>query len=400
MSEQNSGKEEVKAADVMEAVTALRAEIDKQSPNLEKIDKIQVFLDEQEKKNQEFLTEHKSYIDREAELKERMNVLELELARSGGAGDAKNYKDSPEYKAMNQYCKIGNQATTEEKQLLRTDSNIDGGFLTITVLDTEITRKITEISAIRSLARVRTISSKSLEVPVRAAILTATFEGETETNTDSTSTYSNETLNTFRQSVTVPITLDMLMNAEFDMEAEIMRDAGESFAQGEGLNFIVGDGVKKPAGYVSDVRITATARQSETASTITATDVILLTGDLKSGYNPTYVFNRTTLAFLRTLKSTTGDFLWQPGLNGPVANTINGFPYLIAQDQPDIADNAFPVAFGDFQRGYTIVDRTGMSVIRDEFTRKNDAIVEFTINRWLYGQVTLPEAIKLLQVST
>ena len=50
------------------------------------------------------------------------------------------------------------------------------------------------------------------------------------------------------------------------------------------------------------------------------------------------------------------------------------------------------VAFGDFRRGYTIVDRTGMSVVRDDVTAKRRAVVEFTMNRWNTGQVTLDPA--------
>ena len=387
----------VDAQKVMEAVTSLREEFDKKTTDFEKIDKIEEFLQKQEAKNQE-LVQAKALAEKQAdEVKERMDALEVELARSGGTGDQKDYKDSEEYKALNNYCALGEKLDSDQKALLRTDSDVAGGFLTTVELDSEIIRKITEISAVRSVARVRTIASKALEVPVRDTILTATYEGEAESNEDDTSTYSNETMNTFRQSVNVPITMDMLMDAEFDMEAEIMRDAGEAFAQGEGLNFVVGDGVKKPAGFVSDSRVQSGARDGSGSSTFTADDIILLTGDLKVGYNPMYMFNRQTLAFIRTLKSTDGNFLWMPGLNGPVANTINGFEYLVAQDMPAIATDAFPVAFGDFQRGYTIVDRTGMSVVRDEFTQKKKAIVEFTINRWNYGQVTLPEAITLLK---
>ncbi len=388
---------EVTADQVMEAVKALRDEMESKSPNLEKIEKIEKVLEAQEKNNQELIIKTKTAEKSEAEMKERMDALEIELARSAGAGDSEDYKDRDEYKALNAYCIAGDRVESEQKQLLRTDNDASGGYLTSTELDTEITRKITEISAIRSVARVRTITSKALEMPVRAGILTATYEGEAEENEDDVSDYSNETLTTFRQTVNVPISLDMLMNGAFDMESEIMRDAGEAFAQGEGLNFVVGDGVKKPAGFVADARVVADARDGSGSSTFTADDVILLSGDLKVGYNPVYIFNRQTLAFIRTLKSDDGQFLWLPGLNGPVANTINGSPYLVAQDMPAIATDAFPIAFGDFQRGYTIVDRTGMSVIRDEFTRKKKAIVEFTINRWNYGQVTLPEAITLLK---
>ena len=44
----------------------------------------------------------------------------------------------------------------------------------------------------------------------------------------------------------------------------------------------------------------------------------------------------------------------------------------------------------------TITDRTGLAVIRDEYSLKKKAAVEFTMNRWLTGQVILSEAIKLL----
>ena len=129
-----------------------------------------------------------------------------------------------------------------------------------------------------------------------------------------------------------------------------------------------------------------------------AADIILVTGDLKTGYNPAFMFNRRTLAVLRTEVSTTGQFIWQPGINGVVQNTIAGEPYVIANDMPDIASNAFSVVYADFLRGYTIIDRTGMSVIRDELTQKKKAIVEFTMNKWNTGQVTLPEAMTGLKI--
>jgi HK97 family phage major capsid protein len=189
----------------------------------------------------------------------------------------------------------------------------------------------------------------------------------------------------------------MLMDSSFDMQSEIMQDAGESFAQGEGSGFVVGTGFKQPEGFTVNADVLANARTSAVSATIGFDDMMNLTGDLKTGYNPVYVLNRTTLAFLRTLKGGDGHPLWMPGMNGMVMNTINGFPYLIANDMPDIASGSISVAFGDFARGYTIVDRTGMSVVRDEFTQKKLAIVEFTLNRWNTGQVVVPEAIKLLQ---
>lgn len=386
-------------SDVMEGVKQLRDEFESKSPNFEKIDKIEKDLELHEAKNQEIIKEQKAGEKRETEMKERMDVLETELARSGGAGDKKDYKDSDEYKALDIYVKKGAyDLDQEQKAILRTDSDVQGGFLVPTEMDNAITKKIIEVSAIRSIARVRTIGAKSLEVPVRDTIPQANYEGEAEEGDEDTSTYQNETLTAFRLTTTIPITMDMLMDSAFNMESEIMQDGAESFAQKEGNKFVVGTGHKQPSGFTVDSRVVANARISDSSGTIGFDDMMNLTGDLKTGYNPVYVFNRRTLAFLRTLKGGDGHPLWQPGMNGIVINTINGFPYLIAEDMPDIASATIPVAFGDFARGYTIVDRTGMAVIRDEVTQKKKAIVEFTLQRWNTGQVTLPEAIKLLKV--
>lgn len=384
--------------DVMEAVKALRKEVESKSVNPEKIDHLQSVLDGQETKNQELIRDLKTAQNALDDQKERMDALETELARAGGAGDQKSYRDTPEYKALEGWVRDG-AITSERKELLRTDSDTAGGFLTNVELDNAITKQITEISMVRSVARVRTIGSKAMSMPIRQGIPTAAYEGEAETGGDSTSVYGSETLNTFRQTFTSPITMDMLMDSAFSMESEIMGDAGEAFAQGEGRNFVIGDGFKKPQGFTADPRVQTNARPTTSSGTITGDDVILLTGDLKVGYSPMYAFNRRTLAFLRTLKGSDGQYLWQPGLNGVVASTINGFPYIIMEDMPDIASNAYSIAFADFRRGYTIVDRAGLSIVRDEYTRKKEGIIEFTMNRYNYGQVTLPEAIKLLQVA-
>ena len=386
--------------DVMEGVKTLREEFEKKSPDFAKIDKIEAVLEKQEEKNQQLLTDTKTAEKSAEELKERLDTLEIELARSGGAGEGKNYKDSDEYKSLKFFVQKGDlavMASEEHKAILRTDSDSQGGFLVPTEMDNVIVKKITEISNIRAIARVRTVSAKSLEIPVRNTIPVAEYEGEAEEGTEDTSTYENESLTPFRQTVTIPITRDLLMDSAFDMEAEIMGDGGESFALGEGNAFVVGTGFKQPEGFTVDTRVVANARTSATSGTIGFDDMMLITGDLKPGYNPTYVFNRRTLAFLRTLKGGDSHPLWQPGMNGIVMNTINGFPYLIANAMPDIALNSISVAFGDFARGYTITDRTGMAVIRDEITSKKKAIIEFTLMRWNTGKVTLPEAIKLLK---
>ena len=62
---------------------------------------------------------------------------------------------------------------------------------------------------------------------------------------------------------------------------------------------------------------------------------------------------------------------------------------------PDIAANAFAIAFGDFRRGYLVVDRRGVRVLRDPFTAK--PYVLFYTTKRVGGGVQDFDAIKLLK---
>lgn len=411
---------------VSEAVEELRTEVKSGRHDAEKLEKINDFLSDHEEKFaqpliraqeeaknlQENFAELKEKMElagvAEAEAKERVDALELELATRHAhqtAEDPHAYRATPEFKALGEWVRLGDLKVTEEqKQLLRTDINGEGGYLVPDEMDSVIVKKITEIDPIRSIARVRTIGGKSINLPIRDSIPTATYEGETEAGSDSTSGYISENVVPYRQTFTTPITWDMLQDSAFDMESEIMSDAAEAFAFGEGNGFVVGNGVKVPAGFVANATLQAGARASGVSADISPESLILLTGDLKVGYDPVYVLNRRTLARIRTFRGGVaavgdagGQFLWSPGLNGPADATLNGFRYILANSMPDLGADAFSVAFGDFRRAYTIVDRTGLAVIRDDVTLKKQAIVEFTMHRWNTGQVTLTEPIKLLQ---
>lgn len=75
-----------------------------------------------------------------------------------------------------------------------------------------------------------------------------------------------------------------------------------------------------------------------------------------------------------------------------------GYPVTEAEDMPDIAANSLSVAFGNFHKGYTIVDRMGIRVLRDPYTNK--PFVHFYTTKRVGGGVVNSQAIKLLKFST
>lgn len=387
---------------IMEAVTALRDAADGNQAEFKAMqEKIEPVLNDMEKKNQELTMKLAEEEKKRQETEERVINLEKEMVEKTQKKTI-DYKEEPEYKALSQYCREGIRAIDpEQKQLLRTDDATQGGYMVMPEMDNMIIKAITEISPVRSVARVRSTGNKTLEIPVRTGIPSAEYEGEAAEGPTDTSEYGLESVTAYRHSITVPFTRDMVMDSEFDLEAEITGDVAEAFAQGEGRGFVLGTGAKQPEGFMSAAAgLIDNAIKTGDANNVTSDSLILITGELKVGYQPYYGFNRRSLAAFRIFKGEDGQYLWQLGLGGGAPNTIAGYPYVLMEDMPDIAANAYPVVFADFMRGYTIIDRTGTEIIRDDVTRKKSAIIEMTFHRWNTGQVVLDEAFQILQVAT
>jgi len=382
-----------------EKVQALGAE------NQEKAEKIEAYIAKQDDIAQKLVLEEERAKKEKVEMAEQIKHLE-EIVVKSSVVEPVEYKESNEFKAFNALVKNWDVSSlkADEQEILtktmRTDINEFGGFLVPTTLASELLREIQEISPVRSLARVRTTQTKTLNVPIGKTIPNAPYEGEAEAADKSQSTYKSETLTAHRQHVIIPITRDQLNFSAFDMSSEIAQDAITAFAQSEGNAFILGNGVKKPLGIISQSTVNGGNIQTETVSggSLTLDAVIELAGELKEGYNPVYWFNRKTLAALRTQKDSNGNYLWKIG-GESMPSEINGYRYVIMQDMPDQAVSAIPVGFGDFFRGYNILDALQMELVRDDVTRKSEAIVEFSWNRYNDGRPVLEEAFKLLQVT-
>jgi HK97 family phage major capsid protein len=108
-----------------------------------------------------------------------------------------------------------------------------------------------------------------------------------------------------------------------------------------------------------------------------------------------FVMNSATLSTIRKMKTADGAFLWQPALAAGQPATLLGYPVVEAEDMPDIAAGSLSVAFGNFQAGYVIAERSETSILRDPFSNK--PFVHFYAVKRIGGGVANSEAIKLLK---
>ena len=314
--------------------------------------------------------------------------------------DFAGISSNPEYSKFYPKNSIRSLFTESQIKYLRTDSDVDGGFLNVSEYVREIIKPETEISPIRNYAKTRQASGIVLQMPSRTGLIDATWAGEGEQDILSNSKYGREDLQLHRMAVTVPMTREQLQDSAFDMIAEINSDVAEKKAQKEGLAFMQGEGVNQPEGLMKNVGIASI--NSEDAATIGTNDLISLFTGVKQGYKGQYCFNRSTLGRLLKLQYEGGiaSYIWNAGdFKGNIPSTILGMEYFIAQDMENVATDAYPVLFGDFSRGYVIADRTSMTVIRDEVTRKRENIIELAFHLRVGGMVVLAEAFKKLKIT-
>ena len=331
------------------------------------------------------------------ELTAKIELLEKKLVRPQG-GEAQ-HKEA--FKAYQDYlCKGPRGVDKAQLKTLRTDINEDGGFLT---RDPEILegliKDITEVSPIRQLARVRRTTTQSLKVRRRKSLLNSEWKGQLETSDLSTSKYGILEIPVNKLPVTVDTAREMLLYDDVNIVNEIQLDAAEDFAENEGFAFVNGDAVKKPEGFLQNADVIANAITSASVGVVDGDDFATLFTSLKIGQNPVFGFNRTTWGQIINLKDDEGGYLINNGdLSAGIAATIRGIRFVIIQDMPNVTTDALAVVCADFQRGYVIADGMNLEIIRDEFTRKRDGVVEFQFTRFVGGQVVQPEAFAVLSI--
>ena len=375
------------------------AEIEKGSPDplLEsKLKNIEADLDRLEDLNQKITQQEQDAKG----IDDKMNQIEALLKRPQVGAESEQI--DVHMKSFDKWLRKGKENMDEnEVKALTVSDDTAAGFLAPPEYVNELIKTITEITPFRSAARVRATTQKSVQIPSRTATFSAVFLAEQGTRSETTGyTTQLEEIPTHELYALVDISEQELEDAVFDLEAEMQLEFATQFAKAEGTAFISGNGVGTPEGVLTNSSVGTTESGSD--SGLTGDGLLDLVHAIKSDYsqNALFMFNRSTLAAIRKLKDTAGQYVFQAGmmLTAGVPNTILGYPYIEAPDMPDIAHTAKPVVFGDFNRGYMVVDRVNLSVLRDPFTQATSGNVRYVARRRIGGQVVLAEALRIQTV--
>lgn len=318
--------------------------------------------------------------------------------------------------AWNSYLRRGDIAalTQFESKALSvvgdpTPGGQDGGYVAPPELDRMIETRLRQVSPMRAIATVRTTGANVFKKPISLTAAGTGWVAETGARTQtSTPTLALMEFPTAELYANLAATQTLLDDSFVNLEEWIAAEVEEAFAGQERAAFVNGDGDNQPRGFLDydlvaeashvwgKIGYVATGVEGDFAASDPVDDLIDLIYTPKPQFrqNARFAMNRKTVAAVRKLKDADDRYIWEPNEAG--GSTLLGYPISEIEDMPDYTTTDAPaIAFGDFARGYLIVDRAGVRVLRDPYSAK--PYVLFYVTKRVGGGVQNFDAIKALK---
>jgi HK97 family phage major capsid protein len=307
--------------------------------------------------------------------------------------------------ALPMYLRRDKEGQGVDMKAMSVGSDPDGGYFVTPAIGDIITGVIFETSPMRAIANIETISSDAIEYPRDDDQTSSGWVGEEDTRSETGTPKVGVQRIPVQELYALPkITQKLLEDSAFDVAGWLGRKTGDKFGRDEATAFVAGNGVKRPRGFLTYAAGTYVAGGSGVIQQVAAgtggqvafDDLINLMTTLKEYYlnGAIWLMQRATVGKVMLLKDGVGQYIWQPNAQAGKPSVLLGYDVRQAADMPAITGSALPIAFGNFKMGYTIVDRLGISTLRDPYSAK--PFVQFYSRKRVGGDVTNFEAIKLL----
>lgn len=328
----------------------------------------------------------------ESQLEQRMEVTKP---------NPKEVADQEKEERSNAFWKMirlsRNALDANEVRALNIATDAEGGYTVPDEFQRMLIEALEDRNVMRSLATVIRTSSGERQIPVVTDYGDAAWTGEAQSFHESDITFDQVTLNAYKITTLIRVSEELLHDSAFNLAAFIADKFGDRVGNKEEEAFITGDGNNKPTGLVGSAQVGHTAGS---ASAITGDDLIDLFHSLKRPYRQraTWLLNDSTVKAVRKLKDDNGQYIWQPGLQAGQPDRILTRPVEVSEHVPELGTGNKPIVFGDISK-YWIADRQNIAVQRLNELYSTTGQVGFRTFKRTDGKLTLPEAVKVMQMA-
>ena len=352
----------------------------------------------------------------EAKMQKQEERLNMTYTTTRPQLSTADHQEAPHQKAMDAYLRSGDddglRSLAMDAKSMNTAVSAEGGYLVDPQTAETVKSVLRGAASIRAVANVVNVEATSFDVLVDHTDMGAGWATETgqQAETDSPR-FDRISIPLHELSALPKASQRLLDDAAFDVEGWLAGRIADKFATSEAAAFVSGDGVDKPRGFLSypvvydetwswgSIGYVPTGRQGDFADTDAADSIVTLVYTLGAKYraNASFVMNSKTAGAVRKMKDADGRFLWTDSLSAGQPAQLMGYPVVICEDMPDIAEDQCAIAFGDFGAGYTIAERPDLRILRDPFSAKPHVL--FYATKRVGGDVTDFAAIKLMKFS-
>ena len=333
----------------------------------------------------------------------RLDAMEAKGNRPHGVHITGPIADGFERKAFEAFLRRGSdRLTADEAKALTVSSNTNGGYLAPEETGNELIKLLTEFSPLRQYAKVVQINAPQIIYPRRITGTAATWVAEIANRTASGMAFEQVTMTPHELATFTDISTQLLEDNAYGLEGELLADYAESFGKTEGLAFVKGTGAGQPVGIMTaaDIAEIKTGVAANFPATNPADVLIKMYHGIATTYaqSGVWLMNRNTLAVVRQWKDGNGRYLVLDPISEGAPSTLLGRPVVEMFDMDDIGAGAAPILFGDMS-GYRIVDRVGLSTLRDAYTLATNGQVRFHARKRVGADVTHPDRFIKLRVA-
>ena len=252
-------------------------------------------------------------------------------------------------------------------------------------------------SPIRQLANIQNIAGSSIDFVIEDGNFSSGWVSELSARQDTDNSKLKQKRITIHELYAQPkATAKLIEDSEINFEKWLINQISSSFIRKENESFLLGDGQDKPHGILRNNDIEKIS--AETKGIISINDILNLINSLDDEYsgNSSLLMNKSTLSAIQNYQDNSGRFIWQPATRDNRKASLFGIPVYTCSFMPQLESASLPIIFGDFNAGYTVLDRHGVKIAKDPYTDK--PFIKFYAVKRVGGDVLNSKALKILSL--
>lgn len=278
----------------------------------------------------------------------------------------------------------------ESRQILSEGYDDAGSSITPFEFRETLNQSLAKENLFRRFATVISLTEAGGTIQAVTSSGTAEWVADGDPIPVSDDTFAQFPIKSYKLASIVKLNRSFVGDMNFDLEKYLVSDFAKRFGRAEENTLINGNGTTQPTGILSAESTITTAN----SVSISFDEMIALYFSLKDEYrqNAIFIMHDQTAMMLRTLKDSSGRYLWNDS-----DKTIFGKPVVTSPYMPPVSAGAKSIAFADLSY-YWLIERQPLSMKRLRELYSLQGQIGFQAIERLDCKLIQPDALKILRM--